>query len=126
MSWMSFHVGRGWALGLPFLISGCPSLSSERQEPGETTALAERDAEDRRIVQEVRGVVAAAEGSGRFALIQVSCHDGIVKLLGPVGSGEEKALIGGLAQQVRGVRRIDNQLDVVSTRAREADEERPR
>ena len=72
-----------------------------------------QSAEDRRITQEVRRAVAGAQAiSAHFEQVQVVTHDGVVQLLGPTGSGEEKALIGALAQKVEGVRRIDNQLEV--------------
>lgn len=69
--------------------------------------------DDQRITLEVRRVVAGVQTDlTLFAEVQVSTHDGVVQLLGPVRSGGEKAVIGALAQRVKGVRRVDNQLHV--------------
>jgi hypothetical protein len=69
--------------------------------------------DDRRITLEVRRVIAGVQTDAtHFFQVQVSTHDGIVQLLGPVSSGGEKAVIGALAQRVKGVRRVDNQLEV--------------
>lgn len=69
--------------------------------------------EDRRITLEVRRVIAGVQTDATHLFqVQVSTHDGIVQLLGPVSSGSEKAAIGALTERVKGVRRVDNQLEV--------------
>jgi osmotically-inducible protein OsmY len=81
----------------------------------EETRVRVRDSsdDDRRITLEVRRVIAGVQSDAtQYAQVQVTTHDGIVQLLGPVSSGGEKAVIGALVEHVTGVRRVDNQLEV--------------
>jgi osmotically-inducible protein OsmY len=44
--------------------------------------------------------------------VKIVTNNGVVTLRGPVNSEEEKSKVAQLAQQVAGVSRVDNQLDV--------------
>lgn len=68
---------------------------------------------DRSITQKIRQAVVKNEALSFTAKnIKIITVDGVVTLRGPVKSEKEKTDIGALAQQVGGMKRLDNQLEV--------------
>ena len=67
------------------------------------------------ITQEIRKAVVADKSLSTNAHnVKIITTDGVVTLRGPVKSAAEKATIGAKAQQVAGVTRVDNQLEIAS------------
>ncbi len=67
------------------------------------------------ITQAIRKAVVADKGlSVNARNVKIITAKGVVTLRGPVGSAEEKETIGAKAQQVAGVKRVDNQLEIAS------------
>ncbi len=70
---------------------------------------------DREVTQAIRqGVVKSDSVSFTGKNVKIITVDGVVTLRGPVGSVEERTAIGELAQNVAGVKRVDNQLEVAA------------
>lgn len=70
---------------------------------------------DRDVTQKVRqGVVANDALSTTGKNVKIITVDGVVTLRGPVKDAQEKASIASIAQQVAGVKRVDNQLETVA------------
>ena len=70
---------------------------------------------DRTITQSIRQAVVKNDGLSFTAKnIKIITVDGVVTLRGPVKSDKEKTDIGALAQQVNGIKRVDNQLEVAT------------
>ncbi len=70
---------------------------------------------DRKITQNIRQAVVADDSMSTNAKnIKIITIDGAVTLRGPVKSEKEKADIGAKAEQVAGVKRVDNQLEIVA------------
>lgn len=70
---------------------------------------------DRKITQEIRqSVVADNSLSTNAKNIKIITADGAVTLRGPVRSEKEKSDIVAKAQQVAGVKRVDNQLEITN------------
>lgn len=70
---------------------------------------------DRMITQKVRQSVIAQDAISTNAKnVKIITVDGVVTLRGPVASGDERAVIGRLAQATPDVKRVDNQIEVVS------------
>lgn len=68
---------------------------------------------DIKTTQEIRRAVVAADGlSVNAKNVKIITVEGRVTLRGPVGSGEEKALIAAIATRVAGAAYVDNQLEV--------------
>ena len=68
---------------------------------------------DRTITQAIRKAIMESESlsmSGKN--VKIITINGVVTLKGPVKSAEEKESIGMVAQQVSGVSRVDNQIEV--------------
>ena len=127
------------ALGLilAFLVVGCSKTDvSKNDQPRQTAPVAadnsgvnERDRNDatkksgdqaeneadRTISQNIRkAVVADASVSTNGKNVKIITSDGTVTLRGPVKSEQEKTNIGAKAQQVAGVKRVDNQLEIAN------------
>jgi hyperosmotically inducible periplasmic protein len=67
------------------------------------------------ITQAIRKAVVADKGlSVNARNVKVITKRGVVTLRGPVESAAEKETIGAKAQQVAGVKRVDNQLEIAS------------
>jgi len=67
------------------------------------------------ITQAIRKAVVADKGlSVNARNVKIITTKGVVTLRGPVGSAEEKETIAAKAQQVAGVKRVDNQLEIAS------------
>jgi hyperosmotically inducible periplasmic protein len=130
---------RTGALGLilAFLVVGCSKTDvSKNDRPSQTAAVPadnsgrnERDRNDatktsgdqseseadRTISQNVRQAVVADDSvSTNGKNVKIITIDGTVTLRGPVKSEQEKTNIGAKAQQVAGVKRVDNQLEVAN------------
>ena len=127
------------ALGLilAFLLVGCSKNDvSKNDQPSQTAAVAAdnsgsnaRDRNDatktpgdqseseadRTISQNVRQAVVADDSvSTNGKNVKIITIDGTVTLRGPVKSEQEKTNIGAKAQQVAGVTRVDNQLEIAN------------
>jgi hyperosmotically inducible periplasmic protein len=130
---------RTGALGLilAFLVVGCSKTDvSKNDRPSQTAAVPadnsgrnERDRNDatktsgdqseseadRTISQNVRQAVVADDSvSTNGKNVKIITIDGTVTLRGPVKTEQEKTNIGAKAQQVAGVTRVDNQLEVAN------------
>lgn len=66
------------------------------------------------ITQQIRQEVMKDELSFNAKNIKIITVDGVVTLRGPVQSRAEKLKIGSLVKQVRGVKQLDNQLEVAA------------
>jgi len=127
------------ALGfvLAFLLVGCSKNDvSRNDQPSQTATVAAdnsglnvRDRDDatktsgdqseseadRTITQNVRQAVVADDSvSTNGKNVKIITVDGTVTLRGPVKSEKEKTNIGAKAQQIAGVRRVDNQLEIAN------------
>ncbi|MGZ8464490.1 MAG: BON domain-containing protein [Candidatus Binatia bacterium] len=127
------------ALGLvlAFLVAGCAKTEqSKTEQPSQPAVVAadnsgrnERDRNDatktagdqaeneadRTISQNIRQAIGADESvstNGKNA--KIITVDGIVTLRGPVKSEKEKTNIGAKAQQIAGVKSVDNQLEIAN------------
>jgi hyperosmotically inducible periplasmic protein len=68
---------------------------------------------DRTLTQEIRKAVVADDSLSTMAKnIKIITIDGVVTLRGPVQSPQEREAIQAKAQQIAGIDRIDNQLEV--------------
>jgi hyperosmotically inducible periplasmic protein len=68
---------------------------------------------DRPLTQEIRKAVVADDSLSTLAKnIKIITVDGVVTLRGPVQSPQEKEIIQTKAQQIAGIDKIDNQLEV--------------
>ena len=127
------------ALGLvlAFLVVGCSKTEqSKTEQPSQTAAVPadnsgrnERDRNDatktagdqaeneadRTISQNIRQAIGADDSvstNGKNA--KIITVDGTVTLRGPVKSEKEKTNIGAKAQQIAGVKSVDNQLEIAN------------
>lgn len=125
------------SLVLMFLIVGCSKDNqSKNDQPTQTAAVeadntgrnvrdrsdvtktptdqAENEA-DRVITQTIRqNIVADSSLSTNAKNVKIITVDGVVTLRGPVKSEKEKADIVARAQQVAGVKRVDDQLEITN------------
>ena len=68
---------------------------------------------DRTLTQQIRKAVVADDSLSTMAKnIKIITVDGVVTLRGPVQSPQEREAIQAKAQQIAGIDRIDNQLEV--------------
>lgn len=90
---------------------------NERDRNGATltpTDQAENEA-DLGVTQRVRQAIVADDSLSTTAHnVKIITVNGVVTLRGPVGSSQEKSTIESKAQQVAGVTRVDNQLEIVN------------
>jgi osmotically-inducible protein OsmY len=130
---------RSGALGLAFafLIVGCSKTQEAKiDQPTQTAAVAadnsgvnERDRNaatktagdqaeneaDRTISQNIRQAVGADDSvSTNGKNVKIITVDGTVTLRGPVKSEKEKANIAAKAQQIAGVKKVDNLLEIAN------------
>jgi osmotically-inducible protein OsmY len=71
--------------------------------------------DDQALAQRVTDALQkGAEGGSAEQSIQVHAHNGEITLRGSVSSEQDKASMGATAQQVAGVKSVNNQLEVVS------------
>ena len=70
---------------------------------------------DRTITQNIRQAVVADDSLSTNAKnVKIITNDGTVTLRGPVKSEKEKTDIGAKAQQIAGVKKVDNQLEIAN------------
>jgi len=70
---------------------------------------------DRTISQNIRQAVVADDSvSTNGKNVKIITAEGVVTLRGPVKSEQEKTNIGAKAQQIAGVKRVDNQLEIAN------------
>jgi osmotically-inducible protein OsmY len=129
---------RTGALGLilAFLVVGCTKNDLSKNDQPSPTATLEADNSgrnvrgrnatktsgdqseseaDRTISQNIRQAIVADQSvSTNGKNVKIITVDGAVTLRGPVRGEKEKANIGAKAQQVAGVRRVDNQLEIAN------------
>jgi hyperosmotically inducible periplasmic protein len=130
---------RTGALGLilAFLVIACSKDDlSKNEKPSQPAAVAadnsgrnERDRNDatktsgdqseseadRTISQNIRQAVVADDSvSTNGKNVKIITVDGTVTLRGPVKSEKEKTNIGAKAQQIAGVKKVDNQLEIAN------------
>jgi osmotically-inducible protein OsmY len=122
---------------LAFLVVGCSKDDQSKNDPPSQTAAVEADntgrnvrdrndatktpgdqsesEADRTISQNIRQAVVADDSvSTNGKNVKIITVDGMVTLRGPVKSEEEKTNIGAKAQQVAGVKKVDNQLEIAN------------
>jgi len=88
---------------------------NERDRSGATlTPLDQGTSEaDRTVTQLVRQSIVEQDGLSIDAQnVKIITQDGVVTLRGPVETAEERIRIAALAADARGVRRVDNQLEI--------------
>ena len=72
---------------------------------------------DRTITQQIRKAVVGHKGLSMDAKnVKIITQDGVVTLRGPVKSAAEKATIADVSTKTKGVKRVDNQLEVAAQR----------
>jgi hyperosmotically inducible protein len=106
-----------------------PAANSGQGYPADNTGKNARDASgdtltagdqpenagDRDITQGVRkAIVANDDLSTNAHNVKIITVNGVVTLRGPVNSADEKAKVAATATKVAGVKRVDNQLEVVT------------
>lgn len=124
-------------LMLAFLLLGCSKDDRSRNDPpsqaapvaADNTGTNVRDRNDatktagdqseseadRTISQNIRQAVVADDSvSTNGKNVKIITIDGTVTLRGPVKSEQEKTNIGAKAQQIAGVKRVDNQLEIAN------------
>ena len=127
----------GLGLVLAFLVFACSKNNqSKNDQPSQTVAVAPdnsgrnvRDRNDatktagdqseseadRTISQNIRQAIVADDSvSTNGKNVKIITVDGMVTLRGPVKTEQEKTNIGAKAQQVAGVKRVDNQLEIAN------------
>jgi osmotically-inducible protein OsmY len=87
----------------------------DRENPTLTPTDQGENEVDRTITQNVRqGVIKNDSLSTTAKNVKIITVDGVVTLRGPVKSDKEKSDIAMFAQQVQGVKRVDNQLEIAT------------
>jgi len=87
----------------------------DRDDATKTSGDQAENEADRTISQNIRqSVVADDSMSTNGKNVKIITADGVVTLRGPVKSDQEKTNIGAKAQQVAGVKRVDNQLEIAN------------
>ena len=127
----------GIGLLLAFLVFACSKNNqSKNDQPSQTVAVAPdssgrnvRDRNDatktagdqseseadRTISQNIRQAIVADDSvSTNGKNVKIITVDGMVTLRGPVKTEQEKTNIGAKAQQIAGVKRVDNQLEITN------------
>jgi osmotically-inducible protein OsmY len=90
---------------------------NERDRSGQTkTATDQSESEaDRTITQSIRQAIVADDTlSTNGKNVKIITVDGTVTLRGPVKSEQEKSAIAAKAQQIAGVKNVDNQLEITN------------
>jgi hyperosmotically inducible periplasmic protein len=125
------------ALVLAFLVVGCSKNDQTKNDQASQTAAVRADNSgknvrdrddnaktsgdqseseaDRTISQNIRQAITADDSlSTNGKNVKIITVDGVVTLRGPVKSDTEKAQIGAKAQQVAGVKSVENQLEIAN------------
>ena len=87
----------------------------DRDDATKTSGDQAENEADRTISQNIRQAVVADDSvSTNGKNVKIITADGVVTLRGPVKSDQEKTHIGAKAQQVAGVKSVDNQLEIAN------------
>ena len=87
----------------------------DRDDATKTSGDQAENEADRTISQNIRQAVVADDSvSTNGKNVKIITADGVVTLRGPVKSENEKTNIGAKAQQVAGVKSVDNQLEIAN------------
>jgi hyperosmotically inducible protein len=130
---------RTGAIGLllAFLVFGCSKNDQSKNDPPSQTAAVPADNSgtnvrdrnegtktsgnqseneaDRKISQNIRQAITADDSvSTNGKNVKIITVDGVVTLRGPVKSETEKTNIGAKAQQIAGVKNVENQLEIAN------------
>ena len=91
---------------------------ADRNNTRATPQAQSRAKADRQLAAAVRKAIVRDKSLSTYAHnVKVVTRDGVVTLRGPVRTGEEKAKVSALAQEVAGVSKVDDQL-LVKTRGK--------
>ena len=127
----------GIGLLLAFLVFGCSKNHQSKNDPPSQTAAVPADNSgtnvrdrnegtktsgnqseseaDRKISQNIRQAITADDSvSTNGKNVKIITVDGVVTLRGPVKSETEKTNIGAKAQQIAGVKNVENQLEIAN------------
>ena len=87
----------------------------DRNEQTKTAGDQSESEADRTISQNIRQAITADDSlSTNGKNVKIITIDGAVTLRGPVKSDKEKSTIGARAQQIAGVKNVDNQLEITN------------
>jgi hyperosmotically inducible periplasmic protein len=87
----------------------------DRNEQTKTAGDQSESEADRTISQNIRQAITADDSlSTNGKNVKIITIDGAVTLRGPVKSDKEKSTIGAKAQQIAGVKNVDNQLEITN------------
>jgi hyperosmotically inducible protein len=87
----------------------------DRNDATKTSGDQSESEADRTISKNIRQAVSADDSiSTNGKNVKIITVDGTVTLRGPVKSEQEKTNIGAKAQQIAGVKRVDNQLEIAN------------
>ena len=88
---------------------------SYRNEGTKTSGNQSESEADRKISQNIRQAITADDSvSTNGKNVKIITVDGVVTLRGPVKSETEKTNIGAKAQQIAGVKNVENQLEIAN------------
>ena len=98
-------VVRSFLVGVAALtFVGCTAMTGES---------AGRNIDDATITASVKAKLARDQAVGTLTKVNVTTTDGVVSLNGVVGNNAERARAARLANEVNGVRKVDNNLQVI-------------
>ena len=87
----------------------------DRNDQNKTAGDQSESEADRTISQNIRQALTADDSlSTNGKNVKIITIDGTVTLRGPVKSDKEKSTIGAKAQQIAGVKNVDNQLEITN------------
>jgi len=90
-------------LAVLLFLSGCQAVTGE---------IMGQDIDDGTLTSYVKSKLASDKLVAR-SRVGVETNDGVVYLTGEVGTGEQKSHIGSLAYEVKGVKQVVNNLQVI-------------
>lgn len=89
--------------------------AQDRNDASKTSGDQAENEADRTISQNIRKAVVADDSlSTNGKNVKIITADGVVTLRGPVKDNQERVNIGSKAEQVAGVKRVDNQLEIAN------------
>ena len=113
---LALLVVSGYATGAPSAQTAPDNTGRNVRDRSGTTLTPGDQSEseaDRTLTQEIRRAVVADDSLSTTAKnVKIITVDGVVTLRGPVNSPHEKQVIAAKAQQIAGVNKVDNQLEV--------------
>jgi hyperosmotically inducible periplasmic protein len=87
----------------------------DRNDQTKTAGDQSENEADRTISQNIRQAITADDSlSTNGKNVKIITNDGTVTLRGPVKNEKEKSTIGAKAQQITGVKNVDNQLEITN------------